>query len=81
MLVHILDLKNKAVVQLLQQNCYDSKGIRKMKNIENFLCFNTLTWNNSVYIILMLQNYIKSAYRSMPDFIEKIKSGISNVGY
>ena len=52
-----------------------------MKNIENFLCFNTLTWNNSVYKILMLQNYIKSAYRSMPDFIEKIKSGISNVGY
>lgn len=52
-----------------------------MKNIENFLCFNTLTWNNSVYKILMLQNYIKSAYRSMPDFMEKIKSGISNVGY
>lgn len=49
-----------------------------MKNIENFLCFSTLTWNNSVYKILMPQNYIKSAYRSMPDFIEKIKSGISN---
>jgi len=29
----------------------------------------------------MPQNYIKSAYRSMPDFIEKIKSGISNAWY
>ena len=79
MLGHILDLKNKPVVQLLQQNRQDSdKGNKKNENNENFLCFNTLTWNNSIYKILMLQNYIKSAYRSMPDFIEKIKSGISN---
>lgn len=49
MLGHILDLKNKPVVQLLQQNRQDSdKGNKKNENNENFLCFNTLTWNNSI---------------------------------
>lgn len=56
-------------------------GIGETKNIEMFLCFNILTWNNKVYRILMLQNHTKSADSSMPDITEKINSGIFNARY
>lgn len=47
-------------------------GISKTENIDIFLCFNILSWNNSVCKILMLQNHTRSA-DSMSDIIGKMK--------